>query len=535
MSLIRICLFLLVLVKPSYTHCQIESLHIRSINGKSISTGINKSDSKVAISGTWNEKKDRTEAFLVQLAVKKPGSDGWFVFEPNYNMQGKKTWNNPSIDISNFQDEDRIVEIIALAVEKGKPLAYGLIPQKLLPYNVLIQSNPIRIELTSKKEEDKIKPTPFIRIDRIGNNIITSEDSIVYVKLEEILQGEVQKEKNHQIQVVVQPLKGPDRWVMDRSPTAPGRKWQSMAFFGRRGWDEFHEFSTYAIITKNPLPINRGITPSEWEKYKESQVISISPEIVVIRIEEIKPITVVINSIGQQRADPGKVLSVNQSENIKGQVVSSEDRPLKSTEKIYLFSISENKDVPEKFLGVASLQGKNTWELPPNILGNSGEARKIVAVLSETNLFSLKDIEGKRNKIISDPISVAIDEIPPIDINITLIDNQLVTSLDTMRISKICDFRGKIVNRLSNDPFDIWIYTYSSKKDKNWKLHIGPIPVESNNTWSIAPTNIGNVGDVVLLMAVISPRGTKPKLSSGQGDSNIKAYSKKVLAKLQGF
>ena len=523
-----ICIFSLALwLFNSPVFSQIENITITSAN-------IKNGTKRLELRGSWKVRPDKKKDYTIQVALWSQKKEGWQIINSLANIRGNSLWYININQVDEYIDPNEGTEIMAIIVLKEEPLLADVLDQSFIKHNSLAYSASRSLLFKDDEDDPKLEAEPYIIIDQISSvNVKPYSEHPYPVKLEEILSGKVHKKPEHFIQIVVQPLKGPDRWIMNRDLTAPSWNWNCNAYFGRKGWDEFHEFNTYAIITKRPLPTDRAIIPSEWAQYKHTIILAVSPEIYVRRVMPTKLIDIEITAVEGKIVDSKNVWAVGQFCNINGRIINTEKRPIKSIERITIFAISESVEgYKETRLGEASLQDWINWELPPRKLGDLGESLQLIALISEKRINHLVDAETANAVVFSDPIKIFIEDGPPCEIVLQSVDQQVIGIRDSLKIIPISDARGVLNGQLPQQEFKIWLYSIPRSLKGGWRLTAGPAAMTNNTSWVIPPRELGQIGDELILMAVAILGNDASERLTENDSIKIMAISNRILVKL---
>lgn len=512
---------------------QSNKISISQINNVKIANKRIKIGSDLTVKGNFYSPKKKIEDLNIQIAWRKKETEGWLVQGPPLlllNLKGNSCeWEINGLSIERAYGLNNTIEFIAIATNE-LPLPRGIMDNALITYAAEAVSSPISVEFVEQKPKEE-NIIPRIHIYRIGKKIIRSDTSIYEVRLEEELSGTVRKPVDAQIQLVVQPLNGIDRWIMEMDPLGTNNTWKGTAYFGRRGLDEWNSFSVYAIICKSRISIGKSINPAQWKTLIQHNILAISQEIGVIRIEKPgKPdISIEITSINQQKVNKKNLISCSQKSGVKG-ILSG--RTIGTDEQIWIFTTPLYGKDEWLNVGKAFLSNDRNWELPPHILGQVGKYLSVKAVISDEKFLSLNNADMNKRTSFSKSIPIYLEDTPPIEIKIQTVDQYLTsTGKEELLVPWLSSISGTITGNNLKEEDKVWVLKIpNAPTSSDWTV-IDQGRRINNNIWKLMPTKLGKPGDKFILIAVAS------KIPIEDFDahemSQILAFSNKIYISLK--
>lgn len=474
---------------------------------------------------------DSTES-LLQLAWRRAGEDTWWIHKQTI------LFNNPSATILDWKfldvplgsefDYKKGLELVAFLVSKDKPLPEGIIDYHSLLYLSKAVSNQVTL-LRNSKNPSLLLITPRIRIDKIAGQPFRP-DAIHEVGLQAILYGEARKPTTSLIRVVVQPLNRDEYWVMDNEPLIRQGSWSAKVDFTEYGFDEESEFIVFAVITREELPRGRGIPLNQWRAYLQNQIISTTPAVRVTRVDiplAKNQVGVRILSVDNFSVDSNSRQEVKSRCGMKGMLLG---RPLSKDEAVWLLVTEEYGANQWRVLGKASIKNGRYWELSPQVLGGSGEYLRILAVVGKDREETLNKEDIEENIAFSRPVHVLTQDQPVMHVNIKTIDNQAVPTSAEMQVYQVSEIAGEVSGRPLEEDDKVWILKMDVNENNSWKL-LGRASLNSKHHWTLPPLTLGDSGDELILIAVVSRNEISNLNLEEQGD--VLAASQRVHVRLR--
>jgi hypothetical protein len=349
------------------------------------------------------------------------------------------------------------------------------------------------------------------------------------VGLKAILSGEVRKPTDCKIRLVAQPLGRAEYRVMDDEPLVRNGQWSGAMDFVSHGLDEETEFAIFAVIVKLDIPGGQVISLEEWQIYLQTHIIGMSSIIRATRVEipmGENQVGVKIISVDDIPVNFAGEWEVRPRSNIKGMVAG---RPLKFDEAIWVLAANEFNDSAWRVLGKAFLKNGLYWELPPQLLGESGEYLKLIAIVSQKDATALNKTSIEENIAFSRPVQIHLQNEPPITVRIQRIDKQTVGSQADLSVYRISSVEGFISGRPLQDDDQVWVLKTLDNDGETWQL-LGKAGFKNKRDWSLPPVSLGDSGERLILVAVVSKSKIENMNLREQG--NILASSDKVHVKL---
>jgi len=527
------CLVFCLFLFSASAFSQSKKISISQINNRKISDKEIIMSAGLTFKGIFFSSGNKIGDLNIQIAWRKEDTEGWLIQAPallNLNKKGKTyDWELAGLYMDRAYGLKNTIEFIAIAT-LDSPLPEGVVDNELIIYAAEAVSSPISVDLIEQEivEEEVF---PRIRIERIGEEIISSDTTIYEVKLEEELRGMVRKPDNAQIQLIVQPLNGTDRWIMEMDPLATDNTWKGTAYFGRRGLDEWNSFSVYAIISKSRISIGTRISPTLWQKLIQTNILAISQEIGVIRIEKPgKPnIKIDITNIDRQKVLSDSMISCSQKSGITGTLGG---RTIGTDEQIWIFTTPLHGKDEWRNVGKAFLSNDRNWELPPHILGKVGKYISVKAVVSDEKFLSLDNADIKKRTAFSESIAIYLKDSPPIEINIRAVDQIRISSWEEeMLVPWLSSIEGAVAGNDLQQEDKVWILKMPNALESDDWIVIGEGKRINTNTWKLMPSKIGRPGEKIILIAVVSK--TMIGDFNSHEKSQILAYSNKLHIRLK--
>lgn len=463
----------------------------------------------------------RAQTVEVHLAIRKAGDAAWFIQPQLLRVEigassRSLNWSIGGVRFGRRSDTGERFEVVAFLVPDKTPTRIGVTHYQNFAGVSLVVSAPFKVE-RGVPEDKPQEPEPRVFISRIGKHVVDKTRTEPYpVGLEEFLRGEVRKPKDSYVQLVVQPLEGDTRWVMHGGHVGNTTTWDGNAFFGREGLDEWDIFLVYAVVTKHRIPADR-IEPDQWDSYKKDDILAISRQVKVVRIElPFDPKTqtrIDITQINDRQVDYLAEWTATRLSTIEGRITG---RTLSAKEKVWVFVKINGEDETWRNIGQAISNDERSWELPPVFVGNPGQRLKMVAVLAQKKINDIDDEAEKRFILAqSKPVKVLIGDESPLEI--TRINRQSVTENAEMVVPRLSSIAGTLANRPTSKDERVWIYVRSATGEGAWTL-LGIAARRSGQSWELPPVVLGQSGQQLLMIAVLSA-----VRNDNLDDPNIKA------------
>lgn len=474
---------------------------------------------------------DNTES-LLQLAWRRVGDDTWWIHKQTmiFNNPPPKIleWKFLDVPLGSEFDYKKGLELVAFLVGKDKPLPEGIIDYHSLLYLSKAVSNQVTL-IRNPKNPSLLLVTPRIRIDKIAGQPFRP-GAVHEAGLQAILYGEARKPTASLIRVVVQPLSSDEYWVIDNEPLIRQGSWSAKVDFTEYGFDEESEFIVFAVITREELPRGRGIPLNEWRAYLQNQIISATPTVRVTRVDI--PLAknqagVRILSVDNFSVDSNSRQEVKSRCGMKGMLLG---RPLSKDEAVWLLVTEEYGNNQWRVLGKASLKNGRYWELSPQVLGGSGEYLRILAVIAKDRVESLNKEDIEENIAFSRPVHIITQDQPALRVDIKTIDKQAVQTAAEMQVYQVSEIEGEVSGRPLEKDDKVWILKMDANEKDSWKL-LGRASLNSKHHWTLPPLTLGNSGDELILIAVVSQNEISNLDLAEQGD--VLATSQRVHVRLK--
>lgn len=474
---------------------------------------------------------DSTES-LLQLAWRRAGEDTWWIHKQTilFNNPSAKIldWKFIDVPLGSEFDYKRNLELVAFLVSKEKPLPEGIIDYHSLLYLSKAVSNQVTL-LRNSKNPSLLLITPRIRIDKIAGQPFRP-GGVHEAGLQAILYGEVRKPTTSLVRVVVQPLNRDEYWVMDNEPLIRLGSWSAKVDFTEYGFDEESEFIVLAVITREELPRGKAIPLQQWRAYLQNQIIGTTPAVRVTRVDiplAKNQVGVRILSVDNFSVDSHSRQEVKSRCGMKGMLLG---RPLSKEEAVWLLVTEEYGANQWRVLGKASIKNGRYWELSPQVLGGSGEYLRILAVVAKDREETLNKEDIEENIAFSRPVHVLTQDQPALRVNIKTIDSQPVPASAAMQVYQVSEIAGEVTGRPLEDDDKVWILKMDAHEKNAWKL-LGRASLNSKHHWALPPLTLGNSGDELILIAVVSRNEISNLNLEEQGD--VLAASQRVLVRLR--
>lgn len=526
---------------PVYLFCIFFLLSVHSFSQVSIKiTAIGESKTteteiwvteKEDISGSIRFDEDDGEDILLQIAWRRAGDDTWWIHKQTIPFQANlaKThpWNFRGVLLGSEFDYKKTLEIVAFAVPKGEPLPEGIIDYNSLVYLSRAISNQVSV-FRKGKTHGRFLVTPRIRIASIDEKAVKAR-AIYEVGLKALLKGEARKPTDSKIRLVAQPLGSDQYWVMEEEPLIRQGHWSGKMDFVSYGLDTESEFVIFAIITQSDIPQGRPIFQEEWQLYLQTAIISISTIFRVTRVEiplgknQIGVKILVVDDLPMNFTSDWEV---RPRSNVKGILLG---RPLKFDEAVWVLVASEFDDGSWRILGKASLKNGRFWELSPQLLGESGDYLKLIAVIAGKDAVSLNKEKIDESIAFSRPVQVRTQNTPPIIVRIKRVDKQTVGNEEDLSVSHISSVEGSISGRPLATDDKVWILKTPDDDGQTWQL-LGRAGFKNKRDWALPPISLGDSGDELVLVAVVAKNQISNMDVKSHGD--ILAASDKVRVRL---
>jgi hypothetical protein len=407
---------------------------------------------------------------------------------------------------------------------KGAPPSLGLYNEELLRRTMIATSEPLVLDV---KQVNPATPVavPRVRLEKIGLQKI-APGSVLNVGQDEIVECRVQKPAGTFAQVIVRPVGIQSAWAMhagSNSLTTDGLL-SGTTFFGRDGLDAFKEFLVFCVVTDRALP-NRELSPDEWLRY-EKRLLATSNQARVIRIDPpFNPKTEVnlqITHLHLIEVDSNKEWRVPARSSISG---TASGRGIARGEEVWLFRVPpENTSDNWLLLGRASVKNDRSWEFAPIQLGKIGQRWSLIAVLASARPDGLLD-----SRIVTRSKRVNVVVFPEVRVGIARVCSQPVGAAAEISIQSLCTVEIDVDADVLTGAETVAAYG-RSQTDKTWKLIRKALPA-AGGRYETFPTDLGQPGDVISIVAVVSDR-TIPNLNDDDL-ARVIAFSRPVRVHLK--
>jgi len=317
---------------------------------------------------------------------------------------------------------------------------------------------------------------------------------------------------------------------MENEPLIRLGSWSAKVDFTEYGFDEESEFIVLAVITREELPRGRGIPLNQWRGYLQNQIIGTTPAVRVTRVDiplAKNQVGVRILSVDNFSVDSNSRQEVKSRCGMKGMLLG---RPLSKDEAVWLLVTEEYGANQWRVLGKASIKNGRYWELSPQVLGGSGEYLRILAVVAKDREESLNKEDIEENIAFSRPVHVLTQDQPALRVNIKTIDSQPVPASAAMQVYQVSEIAGEVTGRPLEEDDKVWILKMDAHEKNAWKL-LGRASLNSKHHWALPPLTLGNSGDELILIAVVSRNEINNLNLEEQGD--VLAASQRVLVRLR--
>jgi hypothetical protein len=296
---------------------------------------------------------------------------------------GKKhDWQIKGVSVGNQFDDRAEVEIIALVTAADGPVPEGVIDYRSLVYLCKAISRPV-LAVRKSRSLSTLKVMPRIRIERIAQAQFRRDD-IYEVGLREIFSGKLRKPTASLVRLVVQPLNSEYYYVMEDEPLVREGEWSARVEFVSDDFDQYTEFTVFAVIARRELPLGRAMAQDYWRQLLHRDIIAVSPIVRVTRVEvptSANQIALRILTIDAMAVDTQKRWEVRPKAGVRGMLIG---RPLKEKEAIWVLATHEFEGDQWRIIGKASIRNKRFWEVTPQKLGAPGEYLKVLALVAES-------------------------------------------------------------------------------------------------------------------------------------------------------
>jgi len=443
--------------------------------------------------------------WVLQIARRELGQQDWHILSPLAKLgvaQRKIQWRLTGVDFGSdlaFGGCGRGFEVMAIVATH--PLPLSAFDETALSA-VAALSAPVKVRRQACHIPPLPPPQPNIRIAEIGSRTV-DPDGRYEVRMQETLHGEVIKPAGSAVRLVVQPLNGTQRWVMEMDPQISGPRWTGRAQFGRQGLDEWVDFLVYAVVTDPRLPTGRGIKPDEWQRLQRQFFLATSPAILVRRVElpAGEQGTVEILAIeGKSVVEPGLYLV----DRLSGIVGILQGHSRSRNEDVWVLAMERHGDDLWRVLGKASIREHRFWQLPPTTLGEPGALIDLVAVLSPQPIVTLGSDELSHEISISQRVQVVLDDRSPVELLWTCVGGQQAAELEILTVPPFGDLAGLVGGRPLAPAEQVAIFKRRLDKGPWQLLRHASFGSEQRSHWSVLPVEFGRPGESLLLLAAIT-------------------------------
>lgn len=274
------------------------------------------------------------EVYLVQLVVQRVYDGGWWVIG---SSQVEPAGRNAA-----WRWVVRDARLPKPDYGKGFYLYAILIPQgRELPEGIIDDETARRYALAyTEKVQCRIRCGGYIEITRIKDitgKMVDPADVIgepIEVGWTPEIKGLADLSDGSFIHLVIHPVTGEDKWVMERKGGIPvNRNWSETAYIGRIGQDAGDLFRLQAIVSKKFLD-HRAYSPEEWNNLK-GDICAVSGEIMVRR--RVGRMDLIIQKIDETEVSGIEPIRTDFEFRVTGGIEDNQDQNrLRSDEKVYL-------------------------------------------------------------------------------------------------------------------------------------------------------------------------------------------------------
>ncbi|MGH1363457.1 MAG: hypothetical protein ACRBF0_07870 [Calditrichia bacterium] len=456
------------------------------------------------VSGQIDIAGDTTGPLVLQLAWHRLGDETWWISRETILLaqpEVTKRWQFASAELGSAFDSRKDLEVVVFAVQPDR-----LLPEGAMDYRSM-QFASIAI---SDKKAVKRRPsipaqffvTPRVRISRVDNQSFTP-GKVHEVGLKSIFSGEFRKPTNSNIRLVISPVNAENYWVMEDEPLVRDSRWVAKADFVSNGFEDETEFSVFAIIIREEIPVGTPITLYRWSEYLKTHISSSSPVVSVTRIE-VPPsknqLALRFLSIDNSSVLPGQEWKVSARSGIRGKLTG---RTLRTDEAVWILVSDQYEASRWRAVGRATVTSQRYWELSPQQLGKPGDYVKLISIVAKEEIDALSNKQVEQSLAFSRQISLRLNEAPPMQVTISSIDNRAAKQAEAIDVYQVSSVRGTVTGRPLGKNDRVWILKMRDSERLSWKL-VGQAGLKGRHNWEMPPVTLGKDGDRYILMAVVS-------------------------------
>lgn len=476
------------------------------------------------------DEQDSTD-ILLQFAWRRSAEETWHILPQTLpispRQQRRHSWAFREITLGDRFDYHQSLDIVVFASGRSRPLPEGVVDFPTVLQHSMAISRQINIFRQSRRQS-RYFVTPRIRIQTIAGGE-ARRDAIHDVGLQAMVSGEVRQPSASAVRLVVQPLNSKDFWVVDNEPIVRNGWWSAKADFTHEDFLEQSEFILYAAIIKDDLPTGERIPMADWRAYLKDRIQGVSPPMRVTRTEiplAKNQIGLRILSIDNLPVDHRKRWEVRPRSGLKGMLYG---RLISPVEAVWLLVADQFGRSQWRVLGRAAVKNKRYWELAPQVIGNSGEYLKIMAVIAKKDIRSLNQKQIDENVAYSATISVLTRDEPPLQVEISSIDRRRVGRSMRLKTEAVSAVEGRVLGRPIGEEEKVWIMKMPQNDVREWQL-LGQAGFTNKHRWILPPMALGAGGEQIILIAVVSRAGDNIRDIINRGE--VLATSNKIYLTL---
>ncbi len=489
-------------------------------------------DEVAKISGTITFTGNDSTEMLLQVAWRKANDETWWIHDYTLSFMPKVgqtiPWEIKDMPIGTRFDYKRNMEVVAFAIPRGEYIPEGVIDYNSMLYLSAGITRQIAV-VRRTKTPAVYSVTPRIRMGYIAGKPVKIGETHE-VGLNALVSGEVRKPTDSVVLLVVQPLNSDEHWIMEDEVFLRNGRWSGKFDFTKYGFEEDSEFIVFAIVARQLLPRGEAIPLAAWHEHMMNDISGISTLHKVRRIEipvDKNQIGIKILTIDDRPVDPDGHWEVRPQCGIKGMLTG---RNLLPSEALLILVASEFGDPAWQQVGRARVKNGRFWEISPRKLGPPGQYLKVMAVVASGGVQLISD-RIEENVAFSAPIHILTKDQPPLSVQIERVDKKAIQTgndagIDVFRVSSVS---GRISGRPLETDDKIWVLKMPNEEEESWEL-IGRAGFKSRHIWELPPMSLGESGDELILVAVVSKNKVDSMNLQEQG--KIQASSARVHIRL---
>ena len=159
----------------------------------------------------------------------------------------------------------------------------------------------------------------------------------------------------------------------------------------------------------------------------------------------------------------------------------------------------------------------------------SGEYLKLMAVVAKDGREMLNQKEIEDNTAFSRPVYIITRDDPPIQVKINRIDRQPVEERKALQVYRVSGIEGEVYGRPLEEDDKVWVLKMHDDKNESWEL-LGRAAFRNKHQWALPPLPIGESGEQIILVAVVSKSQIRDLNLDEQG--HVLAASRRVHIRL---